>query len=135
LNFGKRLVELREKANLSTAELARRAGIGRARLMRMEILEDANDVSWGNISAICRGLAVSIDALITDKVVASEINEDQLAVALASHNGRLLKRQMSKMTDIQVAKAMQFLYMLESGSQKPEAEKQKLFASFLKAIT
>ena len=38
------------------------------------------------------------------------------------------------MTDEQVAKSVQFLYLLETGSQKPESEKQDLFNGFLKAI-
>ena len=133
-NFGKRITELRERADLSTAELARRAGIGRAKVMRMEGLDDPSEVTLGNLTAIARALSVQIDALITEKVVAAKIDSDLLTKALSGPNGGILKKQISRMSDEQVAKAVQFLYLLETGSPKPETEKQDLFNGFLKAI-
>lgn len=102
--------------------------------MRMESLDDPSEVTLGNLTAIARALSVQIDALITEKVVAAKIDSDLLTKALSGPNGGVLKKQINRMSDEQVAKAVQFLYLLETGSPKPESEKQDLFNGFLKAI-
>jgi transcriptional regulator with XRE-family HTH domain len=64
-SFAQRLQELREQAGLSQYEVAKRAGLTRQTLSRLEM--GASIPSWPTVQALCRAIGVSCVAFDVDE--------------------------------------------------------------------
>jgi transcriptional regulator with XRE-family HTH domain len=64
MTFARRLTELREAVGLSQYEVAKRAGVTRQTLSRLEM--GASVPSWPTVQALAKALGVSTEAFQTD---------------------------------------------------------------------
>jgi transcriptional regulator with XRE-family HTH domain len=69
MTFARRLTELREAAGLSQYEVAKRAGVTRQTLSRLEMGESVP--SWPTVQALAKALGVSCEAFQTDTEAAT----------------------------------------------------------------
>ena len=130
-HFGKNLKELRKRQNLTQAELANRANIGRSKIMRMEQLDTADEVINRDLEAVARVLAVRVDALVSSRVRGTTFNAKQVAAVMKNP---LFSDIWMDLSEENLAKFLEFLITLEGKQGLSEVDRNDMISVFLAAI-
>ena len=130
-HFGRNLKELRKRQNLTQAELANRANIGRSKIMRMEQLDTADEVINRDLEAVARVLAVRVDALVSSRVRGTTFNAKQVAAVMKNP---LFSDIWMDLSEENLAKFLEFLITLEGKQGLSEVDRNDMISVFLAAI-
>ena len=130
-HFGRNLKELRKRQNLTQADLANRANIGRSKIMRMEQLDTADEVINRDLEAVARVLAVRVDALVSSRVRGTTFNAKQVAAVMKNP---LFSDIWMDLSEENLAKFLEFLITLEGKQGLSEVDRNDMISVFLAAI-
>lgn len=129
--FGDKIETLRKKHNLTQSELAARANLGRAKIMRMEKLNSADTVLSGDLDAIARVLSVRVDQLITSRVRQSDLDPKRIASIMRDPQFMDIQGDLS---ETELAKALEFFNSLYSKKSLSSDEREEMIGVFIAAI-
>lgn len=129
--FGNKIETLRKKQNLTQGELASRAKIGRAKIMRMEKLDSADTVLSGDLDAIARVLSVRVDQLITSRVRTSDLDPKRVAAIMRDEKFMDIQGDLS---ETELAKTFEFFNTLYSKKSLSDDEREEMIEVFISAI-